>query len=250
MIKNNKKVTRIKIQSKFSFNTYILLVLSPILIVSFYDFLITNKVYWHSLYIVWFFLSFILVAIPAYLANKKISKEYVSEMIISEDSLTLIYKKGRTLRYKNIPLNTINEFDVNLLANNLIFNSGGRGTGCIIFDCQTFISINTDAETIKFEHIPLTLGITLHCTELMLKLLKISKLIPNFSYKVSGNSKIIKTAINYYATHNKKIPFFTLQKIYFQSFSSWGKFNRIMLYLILMLMFILTVLLIFFQFSF
>lgn len=166
---------------------------------------------------------------------KKDKDEYVSEIIISENELILVYKQGKNIRYKNIFLNEIKKFDVVITANDIKTNR------CFIFfDCATDVLIDTEKENITFTSLkdaPMGSNYAF-----MLRLLNNQKSIPNFSYKIKGNSKIIKEIISYHAEYGQKFSFnhnIYILKIYFQSLSFKGRLELFLLVFAILVFFVL-----------
>ena len=148
---------------------------------------------------IWGLVGMIAVFIPLWLNNAKSEEEYVSELILDDCSLTLVYKNHTNERKKKILLSDINSFNVVLNANN-----AKTGKTVSLF-CETIVTINTkSSKKISFRETP-TASFAFCNYAFMLRLLDIAKYLPNFKYEVKGNSETTKLDIANYALHGKRL---------------------------------------------
>ncbi len=127
------------------------------------------------------------------LKTGKYKQEYVSDLILTQETLTVVYKLNKNDRYYDIPLNEIKKFYAHT-------NVAGS-------DTKTDVTITTcHNETIKFSESP-TEGFSFCKYGFLLRLLKVSHCIPNFQYSVlcSGDD-FAERDIEYFEKHKKRLP--------------------------------------------
>jgi len=160
-------------------------------------------------------IALLVICIPLLIQNATNKEEYVSEMILSNKDLTLVYKQKRKVTGQEvIPLKDIKSFHAVLNAN---ISEAGTKTKIIFSD--THVTIKTINGTINFEENS-NAKFTFCSYAFMLNLLKIAYYIPHFSYEVKGNALSVKEEIEYFALHGRKMPFIQRFK------SDWKKMKR------------------------
>lgn len=142
-----------------------------------------------------------------YFGYKEINScgEFVSNIEIDSENLTLIYKDcGKISRKIRIGLNEIEKFHLNVSFNPSSYGGGGMSL-------VQRVDIKTSFNEYAFEVLP-TVGVDFRVWSFTLRLLEISKYIPNFSYSVDTNKKgeFIKKDIEFFILNNKKYPYWKL----------------------------------------
>ena len=164
-------------------------------------------------------IAVLVITIPLLIQNAANKEEYVSDMILSNKDLTLIYKQKRKYIGKEvIPLKDIKSFRVVLNSN--ITNAGSKTK--IVFS-ETHVTIKTINGEISFEENS-NAKFAFCSYSFMLNLLKIAYYLPNFSYEVKGNAVGVKEDVNYFAIHGRKMPFAERFKSDWKKMKFGGKF--------------------------
>lgn len=146
--------------------------------------------------------ALILFFVPVWIKNAQEKEEFVSDMIISEGMLTLVYKRGQKItRYRSIPLDNIVDFKVDLNAN---YARVGRSVALF---CKTKVKIDTGKEVISFKEVP-TGSFNLCSYAFFLRLLQNAKYIPYLNWKVHGNALDVKEDANYMEMYGKRLPLY------------------------------------------
>ena len=148
------------------------------------------------------FIGFLAFFIPIWFKNAQDEDEYVSELMVDDNSLTLFYKSKNSNRTTTIPLEDINSVHAKLNAN---YTQTGKSK---MLSCETIVTIKTKNNgTIVFIENP-TANISFCSYDFMLRLLTISKYLPNFTYTVEGNAEDTKQDISHFAKFGKRLSFF------------------------------------------
>ncbi|MDY6365034.1 MAG: hypothetical protein SPL73_09140 [Cyanobacteriota bacterium] len=151
---------------------------------------------------------FIILLVPfMYLGFKEINnkEEYVERIEISDDYLIIKYKNNciKTYRFVKIRLNEIKEFKLKVV----FYPNSSRYKK----DLTQLVNIKYADKVLDFCVSP-TIGIDSRKWSFSLRLLSISRYIPNFSYQLVTNERgyFMEKDINYFYKHNKKYPFYRL----------------------------------------
>lgn len=148
------------------------------------------------------FFGAIAIGVPIWIKNMELKEEYVSDLFIDKTFLGLIYKQGKNIRIEKIPLKEITSFKATLEANNI---ATGKHISII---CKTFVIICAkNRNPIVFMQNP-AINFSFCNYSFLLRLLDNAKYIPNFSYKIEGNSNICKQDIRNYVLNGKRLPFY------------------------------------------
>lgn len=127
--------------------------------------------------------------------------EFVSELILTPKTLTLVYQYKKKKRSEIIPLEDIESVSADLTANIV------RLSKSTYLECQTDVTINKkDGDSIFFNVNP-SGGFSLCGYAFLLKLISISHFLPNFKYTVSGDSEFAKDDIKHYERYGKRMSF-------------------------------------------
>lgn len=144
---------------------------------------------------------FLLVFIPLLLNNAQSSVPFVSEIIVTDSDLILVHKVDSLSKEQIIKLSDIKSIKATLKANNV---SSGRSVSLF---CETVVNIETKSDgIITFSEVP-TASWSFCGYSFMLRLLSISYYLPNFTYKVIGNSETAKADVQHFALYGKRLPF-------------------------------------------
>lgn len=164
-------------------------------------------------------IALLVIFIPLLIQNASNKEEYVSDLILSNKDLTLIYKQKRKVIGKEvIPLKDIKSFRAVLNAN---ISEAGTRTKIIFAD--THVTIKTVNGVISFEENS-NAKFAFCSYAFMLNLMKIAYYIPHFTYEVKGNAESVKEDIQYFAIHGRKMPFMQRFKSDWKKMKSGGKF--------------------------
>lgn len=205
---------RIKVQKKLNIATATLLsaLVALIAVIFIYLSITSEFVSVHTRYQIYGFIGMTAIFIPLWLNNAKLTDEYVSEIIIDEKILTVIYKRGKTERTSKIFLDDIESVDVLLNANNV------KTGNTISLFCETIVSIKIkNGQTIFFTENP-TASFSFCNYAFMLRLLDISKYLPNFTFQVNGNSEVAKLDVENYALKGKRLSYLKREFIAFKQY--------------------------------
>lgn len=140
------------------------------------------------------------IFIPMWFANVKEGEKYVSELQLTDYELALVYKQQKKIsKIVRINLDNIESIHAKLTANNV-----NTGRSVTLF-CQTDVCIKTkENKLICFTETP-TGSIAFCNYSFMLRLLRMAKDLPNFTFEVDGNSKIVKEDIQYFLMYGKRL---------------------------------------------
>lgn len=127
--------------------------------------------------------------------------EFVSELILTPKTLTLVYQYKKNKRSEIIPLEDIESVSADLSAN--IVRQGKTA----YLDCQTDVTINKKDGAPIFFNVNPSGGFSLCGYAFLLKLISISHFLPNFKYTVSGDSEFAKDDIKHYERYGKRMSF-------------------------------------------
>ena len=163
------------------------------------------------------FIALIAIFIPIWLKNATSEEEYVSELILDDNSLKILYKGKNSEHTEEILLNDIRSVDVLLNANNV---RTGKSTSLF---CETIVTISIKSgEEISFTENP-TASFSFCSYAFMLRLLDIARYLPNFRYEVEGNSEVAKLDVQNYAQYGKRLPFLKREYIAFKRYPVWAR---------------------------
>ncbi len=156
--------------------------------------------------------------IPLWLSNANSNKRYVSELILSDDTLTVVYrKKNNIVKEKAIKLTDIESVHAKLNANR------AKISNSIFLFCETEVKIRTkDDKTISFKENP-TARLTFCSYDFMLRFIKFAKNLPNFTYEVIGNSEAAKEDVKHYAMYGRRISYFKREWINFMQLDAQSR---------------------------
>ena len=144
--------------------------------------------------------------IPLFFKSTDAIDEFLSELILTPKTLTLVYQYKKKKRNEIIPLEDIESVSADLTAN--IVRQGKTA----YLNCQTDVTINKkDGEPIFFDVNP-SGGFSFCGYDFLLKLISISYFLPNFKYTVSGDSEFAKDDIKHYERYGKRMSFWQRSK--------------------------------------
>ena len=167
---------------------------------------------YHSRYKIYGFIGLIAVFIPLWLKNAQSDEEYVYDLIIDEESLTLVYKKQKEQRTETISFDDILSINAILKANNV------KTAKSVSLFCETTVTIKRkNGKTIVFSENP-TADFSLCAYAFILQLLAVAKSLPNFKYRVCGNSEVVKQDVKFYAIYGRRLPFLKRELIAFKQY--------------------------------
>jgi hypothetical protein len=167
-------------------------------------------------------IGMISVFIPMWFFNADDSEEYVSELQLTNTELVLIYKRNKEIsKTTRINLDNIKSIHAELTANNVIT---GRSTTLF---CQTDVCITTkDAKRICFTENP-TASLSFCNYSFMLRLLSIAKELPNFTFKVKGNSETTREDVKHFSIYGRRLSLLKFFLIEFKNYSMLVKITLI-----------------------
>lgn len=192
---------RIKVQSKLSMITVVIISAIIIAIVGVLAYIVmtSNDVSYHVEGDVFGLIATVAIFIPLWIKNAKSKEEYVSELILEDNTLSLLYKSNTGKRIHQINLDDIIGVKAVLTAND------ERTGKCAYTSCKTEVSITTkDKNKISFTE-DSKYSISFCAYAFLLRLISISQYLPNFQYKIYGNSKLAKKDIDHYVKFGKRI---------------------------------------------
>lgn len=132
--------------------------------------------------------------------------EFVSELILTPKTLTLVYQYKKNKRSEIIPLEDIENVSADLTANIV------RLSKSTYLECQTDVTINKKDGAPIFFNVNPSGGFSLCGYAFLLKLISISHFLPNFKYTVSGDSEFAKDDIKHYERYGKRMSFWQKSK--------------------------------------
>ena len=164
---------------------------------------------------------------------------YVTDILIDEDFITIIRKKWKKLEIKKIERKKIKSFFVHLLFKR---ESTPHES---IYVCEITIKIETyDENTEEFTEEFKSFGMS--CPyRLLLDLIKVKNAIPNFSYKISSCDDYIEAEIKNFEKTGKKFNIFENVLYYFKT----GNFKDILAAVIVVFGFVVIIFVIFLSMS-
>lgn len=159
----------------------------------------------------------VFIVIPVVCISIFDDEKYVSEILIYDESIVLVYKiKGKEVERKEISKNNIKNFKITTSANIVRLRKGSYT------EVRNTINIKTKDEEIVFS--ATAENLLFGCPyQLILDLIKYSNNIPNFNYKTRGTDIYAKKDIEYYCQHGKRIPFIEQFKFSFNQTPEIGK---------------------------
>ncbi len=195
---------KIKVQSRIPVFVSVLLFTIAVVVIGFiikyvlFDYSLsysTRNNAWELIFLLLFF-------VPIFFNSSTSKDEYVSDLLISNNTLEIIYKvKNKVVEKERIALDNIKGFKISAVLNNM---QSGR-TKVLNAQITTKIRLNND-EVIMFDNTGDTKLIG--CPyQYILDILKVSSKIPNFSLKLTGNSEFDLAYVNYFKLFGKKLPF-------------------------------------------
>lgn len=150
--------------------------------------------------------GFLVFLIYAFFNNSDIVEEYVTEMVLTPQTITLVYRHGIKNRLEVIPSEDIESVSAELFANNA---ESGKSK---YIECSTDVEIlKKNGEKILFSEKP-NGGFLLCEYTFLLKLISLSKYLPNFKYKVTGDCEFAKEDIRLYELNEKRMSFWKRAK--------------------------------------
>ena len=154
----------------------------------------------------------IITALSIFFSSLSSNKEYVSELIIFNYEIELIYKiKNKITQKVRIEKTKIKKFIVDTYVN---YVKVGRGSG--IESKSEFSILLTDNKEITFsQNTPFNPFICPY--EILFNLIKYSSKIPNIDIKTHTTNELIKAEIDYYRRFGKRLPFFVKTKLQLKS---------------------------------
>ena len=217
-MKNSENLTRIIIEKRNS-TKHIILWLIILIFFAVVEYITLKRFF--------SFFIFLVLIIPFILKDYNKNDKYLSEILIFDDFLQLIYKCGNmVVSQRNIKKKDIKNFYVEAYIKEQHARAYSADTNIkieiqdseypIVYKCSKDISST-----------PLT-GLFDSVYQTIINLVTIHDKIPNFSYKITGNCEIAKAQIkHYYNTQNRKIGILEDFKINFSSATLFGKFGMI-----------------------
>ncbi len=202
----NQNMKKIKVQSRMSvfMLTLIVLVCVALIGVVFY-FIVLDKTTTLSAKTRsdgWELISALIVFIPFLFREVMKKGQYVSDLIVTDSYLQLLYKeKGKITEIKTIESFDIKSFKVDVHINvvQLCRRRSANVTNYVTIKLKS-------GDTISFEASPSALEFSMCAYKFILELLKVSHYLPNFKYKVHTEEKSFEEDIKYFAQHGKRIP--------------------------------------------
>lgn len=226
-------VKKIKVQSKFtSFAATIFSMLSIFAACCIVFYLVITK----DLGTIFVFkalcvVAFLMVIIPVFFSSTA-TKEIVTDMTLTPETLSLVYKFKRQKRIETIQLKDIEGVFADIEAN----QSDPSQTSTI--ESTTTVSIfKKGGEVVSFTESP-NGSFTLCKYAFVLRLLAVSEYLPNFKYRVTGNSEYAKNDINFYAENKnnlsliRKMNFFAQTSPFFAKIMLFVSFSPVLILLL------------------
>ncbi len=161
---------------------------------------------------------FIFVILPLLYKSTFSKEDYLSHILLYDDSLILVYKQGaKEVSRKEVYYSDIQSFNI---TSDLSTKRYGRSYVCI---CATNSVIKLkNGNTISFNHD--STSQLFGCPyQYVLDIIKESNRIPDFQYKLKGDNELAKEDINYFARFGKRMPFWIILKYSTKQMSKAGK---------------------------
>lgn len=151
----------------------------------------------------WELIFTLIFFVPFLFSSLTNNQEYTSHILMSDDSLYLVYKiKNKITKTKIIALNEIEKFEIEADLNTVYYSRSSylkaKITTKISLLNNEIITFKNNENEIEFFRCPY---------QYVLDILKVSSKLPNFSLKLSGNQEFAKENINYFRRFGKKLPF-------------------------------------------
>lgn len=167
----------------------------------------------------WELIFALIFFVPFLFGSLTNNQEYTSHILMSDDSLYLIYKiKNKITKTKIIALNEIEKFEIEADLNTVYYSRSSylkaKITTKISLLNNEIITFKNNENEIEFFRCPY---------QYVLDILKVSSKLPNFSLKLSGNQEFAKENINYFRRFGKKLPFWFAIKYQFNSLPKSSK---------------------------
>jgi len=152
----------------------------------------------------WELISALIVFIPFLFREVMKKGQYVSDLVITDSYLQLIYKeKGKITEVRTLESFDIKSFKVDVHINTV--QLGRRRS----IEVTNYVTIKLKSgETISFEATPSALEFSMCAYKFILELIKVSNNIPNFKYKINTDEESFKEDIEYFAQHGKRMPLY------------------------------------------
>ena len=159
----------------------------------------------------------VFVGIPVLFSAFFNKEKYVSEILIFDESIDIVYKiKGKEVERKQIFKNDIEKFNINT---ELEIKAQGRSSYTI---AKNTINIKTKQEEIEFFFS--SQNTLFGCPyQLILDLIRYSTLIPNFEYQLLGSNIYAIKDIEYFCQFGKRLPIKEKMKFLFNQSPTIGK---------------------------
>ena len=150
----------------------------------------------------WELISGLIVFLPFLFREVMKKGQYVSDLIITDSYLQLVYKeKGKITEVRTLENFDIKSFKVDVHIN--VVHIGRRRSA----EVTNYVTIKLKSgEDISFEATPSALAFSMCAYKFILELIKVSNNIPNFSYKIFTDEESFKDDIKYFAQHGKRMP--------------------------------------------
>ena len=197
---------KIKVQSRISIFVLVLVVIACMAIIGsvFYFIVLDNSgtLSGKTKSDGWELISCLIVFIP--LLCKEVMKkgQYVSDLIVTDSYIQLIYKeRGKITEIKTLETIDIKSFKVDVHIN--VVHLGRRTSA----EVTNYVTIKMKSgETVSFDATPSAMEFSLCAYKFILELIKVSQNIPKFSYKIYTEEESFKEDIQYFAQHGKRMP--------------------------------------------
>ena len=221
-------IKRIKVQSKLPMAVVVIISAIIIAVVGVLAYLVmtSNDVSYRVEGDLFALIAMIAIFIPLWIKHASSQEEYVSELIIDDETLSLLYKNNKGTRVHRINLDDIVSIKAVLDANNV------RTGKSVSFFCQTEVTISTKDNKVSFIENP-TASLSFCNYTFLLRLLDNAKYLPNFKYTVKGNSELTKKDIEHYAQFGKRLSAF--KKLRYD-FKQYPVFLKVIMSLFLLFM--------------
>lgn len=212
---------KIKVQSRISPFIFILgfIVILAIVIFVAKFIIFDNSLSYRTKSNGWELIFALIFFVPFLFGSLTNNQEYTSHILISDDSLYLVYKiKNKITKTKIIALNEIEKFEIEADLNTVYYSRSSylkaKITTKISLLNNEIITFKNNENEIEFFRCPY---------QYVLDILNISSMLPNFSLQLKGNDRLAIENINYYKRFGKKLPFWFAIKYQFNSLPKSSK---------------------------
>jgi len=119
---------------------------------------------------------------------------------VNDENLIIVYSRGKNKTRRK----TIKITDIEGVKADMVATQGRRGKYNYL-DCTTTVTIKLkDKKSVRFTADNDMFSLCAY--SFMLRLLKISRYLPNFTYSVTGGADIVKQDIDHFARYGKRMP--------------------------------------------